>query len=114
LQQRKLHKLKYTLEEKRSDNKEPTRFQGFEDVEYQQAKDGTANYALMMFDEEMQCFKIVPVEKHFKFQKIIEHKKKKAEEEPLAHEMIEGVKVRKVTKISELRSTIKDRFKQLN
>mmetsp|Transcript_31635 Transcript_31635/g.30941 ORF Transcript_31635/g.30941 Transcript_31635/m.30941 type:complete len:96 (+) Transcript_31635:255-542(+) len=65
----------------------------------------------MMFDEERQCFKIVPIEKHFKFQKIVENKKKKEPENDMG---IEGLKKPKVTKISEIRNTIKGKFKTLN
>ena len=60
LLQRKNMKLKYILEEKRNDDKgmelksdrivEPTKFNGYEDSEFASSKDGTANYALMIYD----------------------------------------------------------------
>jgi hypothetical protein len=50
LQNRKNTRLRYIYEEVRSDEREPVKFNGYEDPQYATGPNGTANYALMIYD----------------------------------------------------------------
>ena len=47
---RKQAKLRYVLEERTNDDKEPSKFLGYEDDAFKPGPGGTANYAFMIYD----------------------------------------------------------------
>ena len=50
MQNWKQNKLRYVLEEKTNDDKEPSKFLGYEDDTFKPGPGGTANYAFMVYD----------------------------------------------------------------
>ena len=50
MQNRKQNKLRYVLEERTNDDKEPSKFLGYEDDTFKPGPGGTANYAFMVYD----------------------------------------------------------------
>eukprot|EP00347_Sterkiella_histriomuscorum_P018503 403345264 len=81
-------KLKYIFEEKhRNGNRyngdeeeearEPAKFYGYQDETFTAGASGNSCYAIMIYDAQKNVFQIAPVDKHFKFEKQIEIKKKK-------------------------------------
>ncbi len=85
---KKLQKLKYNFEEVLRDEDQMSsrgstqaigqRFKGYLDDAYQ-STDGaggpTSNYAIMIYNEKDRTFQLVPVDKHFKFEKEIKASK---------------------------------------
>lgn len=83
----KLQRFRYRfdeeLEEDQEGQREPQRFKGFLD-ESQYASTpantsggGGASYAIMIYDAKKNVFKLVPVEKHFKFEKEVKIKRQR-------------------------------------
>jgi hypothetical protein len=71
---KKIQKLRYHFEEEDDDDvvrggEPPQRFKGYQDETYSSELGGNANYAIMIYDAKRNIFKMVPVEKHFKFEK---------------------------------------------
>lgn len=75
----KLNSYRYKFEEDLEDvqeNREPQKFKGYLDPNYTAGANGAADskssgasYAIMIYDAKNNVFKLVPVEKHFKFEK---------------------------------------------
>jgi hypothetical protein len=72
----KIMSYRYKFEEDEDDvqdNREPQKFKGYLDPTYAASSDSKtasgACYAIMIYDAKNNVFKLVPIEKHFRFEK---------------------------------------------